>query len=216
MTLGQSRENLALLFGERRERGIIATALSHPLEHLTGHVRVEQRTTRRDRGDRVDNRLAAGLLEKIARGARDDRREQRLVVRVGREHDYLGLWPRLPDGPTRLDARPIGKAHVHDHDIRLRTRRGFDDFGHGAGFAHDAHAILTCDQATQAFAHDLVIIAQQDACLLRRQRATSGRMGSSKRKREPLPGAASTWSWPPTANARSRMFRRPWPSVAFA
>src|SRR5436309_1565215 len=69
---------------------------------------------------------------------------------------------------------------------------------------------------TAALAHALVVIAQQDAGLLRHQRATSERIGTSKCSREPLPGAASTWSWPPTAKARSRMFRRPWPSVAFA
>ena len=43
------------------------------LEHLAGHIRVQQRTTGGDRDHSVDDRLAAGLLEEISGGARDDR-----------------------------------------------------------------------------------------------------------------------------------------------
>src|SRR5213083_1069993 len=83
-TLSQSRENLALLFRERGERGVVTAALAQALEHLAGHVRIQQGTTRGDCDDGVDHRLASGLLQEVPGGAGDDRSKERLVVSVRR------------------------------------------------------------------------------------------------------------------------------------
>ena len=82
-------------------------ATAHALQHLAGDVRIEERLSERDRGDRIDDGLTARLFQEVPGRARDDRGEERLVVRVGGEHDDLGLRPRLADGPAGLDAAAV-------------------------------------------------------------------------------------------------------------
>ena len=101
------REDLALLVGEGRERGILVLPPAHALEHLAGDVGIEERAAFGHGFDGVDERLPAGLFEEVARRAGHDRREDRLVVRVGGEHDHPRLRTRLADGPARLHAVPV-------------------------------------------------------------------------------------------------------------
>src|SRR2546428_6400227 len=135
LSLGQLLEHLALLFGKRREHGVLVAALAHALEHLPGHVGIKERTARGHRGDRVDHRLPTRLLEQVARGTGHDRREQRLVVGVGGEHDHPRFRAGLPDRAAGFDAAAVGQAHVITVDAGLPLRPAPTPPAHGPASA---------------------------------------------------------------------------------
>ena len=92
-------------------------AVAQPLEHALRWPGVEQRLARRHLADRVDEVVAADLLEDVAGGAGHDRVEQGLVVGERRQHQALHLGMRRADLAAHLDAAAVGQAHVEHGDV---------------------------------------------------------------------------------------------------
>jgi hypothetical protein len=102
--------------------------------------------------------------------ARDDRRDDGLLVGVRREHDDFRRRVFGPDLAARLDAGAVAEAHVHDDDVRLRARRLRNGALHRMRFGHDAHVRAAVEERAQALAHDLVIVDDHHSNLVRHGR----------------------------------------------
>ena len=107
LALRDQQQDLLLLRGQLGQLvGVGAGGdAAHPLEHLLGDRRVEQRFAAADRLERRDEVARPDLLEQVAAGAGDDGREHGLLVGIAGEHHDAGLGMLGADLAARLDAR---------------------------------------------------------------------------------------------------------------
>ena len=103
------------------------------------------------------------LLEEVAARARDDRREDGLLVRVAREDDDTRLRKLGADLAARLDTRAVGQADIHDDDVRLELARHLERLGDAAGLGHDLEAFPPIEQGDETLADDLVVVDDEKA-----------------------------------------------------
>ena len=165
LALGDQHQDLPLLGGQLGEL-IVRPAggdATHALEHLLRDGRIEQRLAATDRLERGDEVSRADLLEEVPGRAGDDRREHGLLVGVRGEHDHARLGQLGTDLATRLDARPIGQADVHDDDVRLVAPGLLDRLRDGAGLGDDLEAVAPVEEGDKALADDLVIVDDEQA-----------------------------------------------------
>ena len=139
-----------------------ALRAAQPLHDARGRGRVEQRGAGGDRADRVDEVVAADVLEHVARGAGHDRVEERLVVGVRREHQAARVGHLGADVAAHLDAAAVGQAHVEHGDVGLRGADPRQRLLDGAGLADDLHVGLEAEQLGDAATDDLVVVEQED------------------------------------------------------
>ena len=127
-----------------------------------GDGRVEQRLAGGDPAHRVDQVVAADLLEHVAGGAGHDRGEQRLVVVVRREDQGRDLRVAGPDVAADVDAGAVGQPAVEDRDVR--TQRGDAPAGllGQAGLADHLDVALGLEQVPQPAPDHLVVVEQED------------------------------------------------------
>ena len=137
--------------------------VAEPLEHSSGQRGVEERLALADAADAVDEIGAAHLLQHVARGARHDRAEQRLVVGERRQHQAGDLRMLRADLAAHLDAVAVGEADVEDGDVRARGRDPAVGLLGGSGLADDLEVVLGLEQFADAAAHDLVVVEEEHA-----------------------------------------------------
>ena len=167
----------------------------------------------------ADQVAAADLLQQVAAGAGDDRRQHRLLVRVAGQHHDARLRAGGADLAAGLDPGAIGQADVHDHQVGLEARRLRRS--HSAtvpAWATTSNPLATVEQRHEALADDLVVVDDQQS-----QGALAGRSMSSARSSRRCgtrhgdddtgpgsPGRCSTRTSRRGASARVRMLARPW------
>jgi hypothetical protein len=129
-------------------------------------VRTRSRTRAISDGSRphaVEEVVAGDLLEHVARGAGQDRREQRLVVVVAGQDQRLDVRVDRADLPAHVDAAAVGEPAVEHRDVGPERGDPRHRLDRGAGLAHDGDVTLALEQVPQAPAHHLVVVEQEDA-----------------------------------------------------
>ena len=131
-----------------------------------------------------------------------------LVVGVGgQDHDGdLGMLG--PDRLRRLHPVLAGHAQVHQHDVGLRGPDELDRLDAVLGQPDHLGVGETIDDGRQTFAHDALVVGDQDlhACTVRSP--ATGSSGTTASTRQPsVVGPTSTW--PPRRATRSAMPRKP-------
>ena len=127
--------------------------------------RVDERLAGGDLLDRLEQRLVRRLLEHVALGARLEPALEQRPLAVRGEDEHARVRNPLDDLLGRLDAVHLGHPQVHDDDVRptpLRQR----DRGLAVGcLADDADVRRAEEREPEAFAHDLVVVRDQDGDL---------------------------------------------------
>ena len=101
---------------------VLGGPVPQALEHPRREARVDQRLAGRDPAYRVHEVVAADLLEEVPRGARQDRREQGLVVVVAGQDQDLDARVDRPHVPADVDAAAVGQAGVQHGDVGPQGR----------------------------------------------------------------------------------------------
>ena len=135
------------------------------LEDLLGDRRVEQRLAPPDRLQRGDEVPRADLLEQVAAGAGDDRREHGLLVGIAGQHHDAGVGQLRADLAAGLDARAVRQPDVHDDDVGLEPAGRLDRLGDRARLGDDLEPVAAVEQGDQALADDLVVVDHQQAII---------------------------------------------------
>src|SRR3569833_2331872 len=198
-----------LLVPRVRGRDVLAAQLVH---HRRGQRGVQQRAADGDRADRVDQRPAGHLLEHVPGRARHDRTEERVVVRIGREHQ---AGRRRRDGradlAAHLDALAVRQPDVEDRDVRAGLRDPDQRLRHRARLAAHLAVLYGLEDGLQAGADQLVVVQQEHRDRHRPLPCSPARAGSSTvhSSREPPPSAATSSPVPPHRAARAARLARP-------
>jgi len=116
-----------------------------------------------DRPYRLDQVVAADLLEDIAGGAGHDRGEQGLVVGEGGEHQHLGLGSGGADLAGGLDAAAVLEPDVHDDHVGEGAVGFGDGLADGGCLGADDDVVVGGQQGLDAVADDLVVVDQHHA-----------------------------------------------------
>ena len=106
---------------------------------------------------------SAESFKKIALGAGFQCAQDVAFIRMHAEHDDGDLRIGLGDLKGGFDAVEIGHADVHDDHVGLQGFCEGDGFAAVVGFADHREIGLLLDQETQAAAHELVIVGEEDA-----------------------------------------------------
>jgi hypothetical protein len=102
------------------------------------------------------------LFEQVARRARHDGAEQRLVVRVRSEHQTCGRWlDRVAHVTTDRDALAVGQANVEDGDVRAQRGDAGEGLGGRSGLADDLDVVLALQELGDTSPDDLVVVEQE-------------------------------------------------------
>ena len=144
--LADQLEDATLLVRERIEALVMLLALAQALHDALGGYGIQQGATSGHLADRVDEVVAADLLEDVARRSRHDRVEECLVVGVRREHETARLRHRVAHLAAHLDPTAVGQPHVEHGDIRPRRRDARKSLRGAARLAHDLEIILKPDE----------------------------------------------------------------------
>ena len=106
---------------------------------------------------------------------------------IAREDDHPGVRQLGADLAAGLDARAVGQAHVHDHDVGPEAARHLDRFGFGAGLGHDLELVAAIEERDEALPDHLVVVDHQDSqgghCSVRHDRLALQPISSSGRSR---------------------------------
>src|SRR5207302_9250408 len=118
--LGYQREDALLLSGQPGKTLIAeqVLAFAETVQDRRRDGRVEQALAAADQPDRIHQLATANLLQDVTGGAGHDRREERLVVGEGGQHQDARLGALGPDLTGRLDPAAVREANVHDDDVR--------------------------------------------------------------------------------------------------
>ena len=133
-----------------------------PLEHLRGDRRVQRRLAGGHAAHRVDEVVAAHLLEDVAGRTGHDRGEQRVVVVVRREDERLDARVLRAHVPAHVDARAVGQTPVEDRDVRTERRDPARGLLGETGLPHDHDVALGLQQLPDTATHELVVVEQVD------------------------------------------------------
>ena len=127
--------------------------------------RVDERLAARDLLDRLEQRLVRRLLEHVAVRARLEPALEERPLAVGGEDEHPRVGDARDDLLGRLDAVHLRHAEVHDHDVGAAPL-GERDRGLAVGrLADDADVRRAQQREAQAFAHDLVVVRDQNGDL---------------------------------------------------
>lgn len=156
-------EHTLLLVGERGQLGAQHDVLAGQARaDAVGVLPLEQRLTCGDAFDRLDEVGAAHLLENIAARTREDRREEGLVVVVGREDEAADVLVHAAHRAAHLHARAVGQTAVEDRDVRARSGDTTDRLGGAPTLTDDLTTPGGGKELGEPSAHDLVIVEQID------------------------------------------------------
>ena len=104
-----------------------------------------------------------GVFQKVAFGAGFERAEDVAFVGMHAEHDDGNFGIGLRHLKGGFDAVEIGHADVHHDDVGLQGFCQGDGFAAVVGFADYREVGLLLDEETQAAAHKLVVVGEEDA-----------------------------------------------------
>ena len=171
------------------------------------HGRVKGGFTGGDGEDRCPDVLGAGVLGQVAARARAKGAEHTLVVGEGGEGDDPRPGHALAQSPRGRDAVHARHPQVHEHHIWLMGERHGDGLLPVGCAPDELYAAEQREQRRQAFAHEPLVVGEQDPY---RSRGGDRRRhaGSTSWTRKPSCVGSAT-SVPPRSSARSRIPVRP-------
>ncbi len=102
------------------------------------------------------------LLEDVALRAGLEAAAEQAPLAVGREDEHGGLGQALAQDLGRLEAVHSRHADVHDHDVRTPPLCDRDRAGAVRGLPDDPDLRRAREGEAQAFAHDLVVVGDED------------------------------------------------------
>ena len=145
---------------------------------------------------RVDEVVAADLLEHVARGARHDRGEERLVVVVRRQDQGADGGVLGPDRAADVDARAVRETRVEDGDVRAECGDAPGGLVGRGRLADDLDVTLCLEQLADPAPGYLVVVEEEDAdrggwSWRRRSTMTSPALLSAGRPARAGPGRAT-------------------------
>ena len=121
----------------------------------------QRRLAARHASQELEDPLRRLALQQVARRARADRAEQRLL-RAGRgEHDDLGVGRRLPKPRQRLDAAHAGQRQVEQDEIRPQLSGALDRALGVGRVAGDVEAALP-EQRGERVARQGMVVDDED------------------------------------------------------
>ena len=118
----------------------------------------------------------------------------------------LGLRRHATDRRGCIRSGAVGKPKVEQHDVRLQLRRSIRRLGNRACMTDHRHVALRVEQRAQAVRHHLVVLDDQDACLLVRRHLGNGTQNSTI---VPAPGSLLILPQPPASSGLSLSARSP-------
>ncbi len=131
-------------------------------KQVAGHCGVDRVAAGGDVLDGVDEPVTGGIFEQITGGARLNGVENPLLVGQGGEHQHPGRRESADDLAGRLNAVDSGHLEVHERHVRLMACDEFDGLGAVDGHAEDFDRGDARKQRSEAFANDLLVVADDD------------------------------------------------------
>ena len=166
MPSATSADDASLLRGQLLDTAIAARPKDiapDPRKNLAGHRWIEQRLAVGDAMDGVEEVVALDLLQHVPGCAGHDRAEQRLVVGERREDEHTRLLAMGSDVPARLDTGAPRHADIHHHHVGRGLGGRGDGRIRGARLADHLDGQVGLEQRAESAAHQLVVVAEQDA-----------------------------------------------------
>ena len=105
---------------------------------------------------------SADLLQQIAARARHDRREDRFLVGVAREHEDPDRRILGSDLARRLDAGAVRQADIHDHEIRPIRAGRLDRPRDGPRLGDDRESGAPFEQRDEPPSNDLMVVHDEE------------------------------------------------------
>ena len=146
-------EDLAFPYGEFWERRNNVATFGRPgelREEVPGRVGREQRTSRGNGFDRVQDLLLACSFQEVASGASAYRREDGLVVLGHGEHQHGGAGERLGDATGGIDSAGARQVEIHQDYVGPVGVRGPDGALRGVSLGYDCDVVDGIDQRSEA------------------------------------------------------------------
>lgn len=166
LTVGQSLadqvKDAHLLLGEGAESLVVVVPRARPLEDALAQCRVQEARPRGHGADRVDEVVAADVLEHVARGAGHDRVEERLVIGVRRQHEVGDTGHRVAQVATHLNPAAVGKPDVEDRDLGSGGRDPGQGLGDCAGLTDNLQIGLEFEEIGETPPHDFMVVEEED------------------------------------------------------
>jgi len=193
------------LHSRRRDR--VRRAGDELADQAAGNRGGQQRVAAHDNPQRLQQPGRLGVLQQEPVRPGPQRAEDVFVeAEVGEDHDPHFVQPFVRgDLPGGLDAVEHRHLDVHQGDVRTVLDGQRDRLLPVGGLAHHLDVVFRLEQRPDAAADERLVIGQQDLD------HDAVRAGSSARTRKPPPCWGPAWSWPPSADTRSRMPTRPSP-----
>ena len=131
-----------------------------------------------------------------------------LFVLVHGEHQHADCGPLAGNLGSGLQAVEAGHGNVHQHQIGLEPLHHRNHCKTVGGFAHDSDLRHRFEQHTYTGTHQGVVISEHN---FEFHNMEGGEASNAQVNRtvQPLPGAETILTCPPTADARSRIPSRP-------
>ena len=131
-------------------------------QHFARHGRLDQRPTGGNLADGFGQLVARDILEQVAERTGAQPIEHVRVVIEGRQDDHPRLGPALAQAARGLHTIQAGHPNVHQHDSRagrfVLLEGGLTILSLGG----DRQVALQLQQRAQAFAHQALVIDDQD------------------------------------------------------
>jgi hypothetical protein len=108
--------------------------------------RIEVCAAGREGADRLLDLLGGRVLREVAARPGLKGREERLVVRVGREDQHVRCRQRAADDAGRLGTVQLGHAAVHEHDVGRGVASELDGLVPVGGGADDLDVVDQADE----------------------------------------------------------------------
>jgi two-component system, NarL family, sensor histidine kinase DevS len=159
--VGDQPQDVPLLGAQARKELVFFGAAAEPLEDAGRYRRIEKRPAAGDGAHRLDDVRTLDLLQDVPRRARQDRLEERFIVRERREHEALDLGMRRADLPADLHAVTVGESDVEHRDIGTRRRNACERFGRGSSLSHDFEVPFSLEELLDPATDDLVVIEEE-------------------------------------------------------
>src|SRR6266545_887180 len=179
------------------------------LDEALGDARSEQGFTCGDEADRGEQLARLSAFEQEAARPGAECAEDVFVELERREHEHTRFrQPRVGgDLSRRFEAVDLGHADVHQHEVGAKLARECHSLASVGGFAGDFEVGFGVEKRAEAGADDRLVFGEQDADRHR----FAGLSGSRAWTCQPPRSAGPALTSPPSAAARSRMPRNPWP-----
>ncbi len=123
--------------------------------------RVEVGVSVGDGADRAFDLFCARVLGEIAVRAGLQRREERVVVGVGGEHEHVRFGQGRANRPCRLGAVQLGHAEVHEDDVGAQLAGELDGFDAVGGRADDLDVVGEPDEHGESLADGALVVGDQ-------------------------------------------------------